>query len=111
MLRLRRKMAEAEGTLTTLRRSASAWERRLNGSPPVPHASEEDAKAARLSPRLVRSLRKRLDVSQMALAQLVGVSAPAVAHWEAGNSTPQGPHRAALVGLRKLGRREVKQVL
>src|SRR5713101_5374526 len=73
--------------------------------------SESEAKAARLSPRLVQSLRKRLGLSQMALARLVGVSAPAVAHWEAGNSSPKGQNRAALVGLRKVGKREVRELL
>jgi hypothetical protein len=47
----------------------------------------------------------------MALARIVGVSAPAVAHWEAGESTPAGQNRAALVGLRKVGKREVKELL
>jgi DNA-binding transcriptional regulator YiaG len=83
----------------------------MNAAPPVPPVSEDEAKGARLSPRLVQSLRKRLGLSQMALARLVGVSAPAVAHWEAGNSTPKGQNRAPLVGLRKVGKREVKRLL
>ncbi len=83
----------------------------MEAAPPVPPVSESEAKSARLSPRLVQSLRGRLGLSQMALARLVGVSAPAVAHWEAGNSTPKGQNRTALVGLRKVGRREVKELL
>jgi DNA-binding transcriptional regulator YiaG len=79
--------------------------------PAIPHVSAEDAKAARLSPRLIRTLRKRLGLSQVALARLVGVSAPAVAHWEAGNSAPKGQNRAHLVALRKMGKREVKELL
>ncbi len=47
----------------------------------------------------------------MALARLVGVSAPAVAHWEAGDSTPTGKNRVNLVALRKVGKREVKELL
>ena len=108
--RLRRKVAQVHGALTTLRRSAAGWER-MRTAAPVPAVSEAQAKATRLSPRPVQSLRKRLGVSQMALARLVGVSAPAVAHWEAGNSTPRGQNRAALVGLRKVGKREVKELL
>jgi DNA-binding transcriptional regulator YdaS (Cro superfamily) len=104
-------MAEAQAVLTVLRQSASAWERRMDGGPPVPPVSEDEAKAARLSPRLVQSLRKRLRLSQMALARLVGVSAPAVAQWEAGNSSPKGPNRAALIGLRKVGKREARELL
>ena len=110
VLRLRRRLTEVERTLTTLRRSAALWERRMNDGPPVA-VSEDEARSARLSPRLVQSLRKRLGMSQMALARLVGVSAPAVAHWEAGNSAPKGPHRAALVGLRRVGKREAKALL
>ncbi len=111
VVRLRRKVLEAHTSLTALRQSSAAWERMMNAAPPVPPVSEDEAKGARLSPRLVQSLRKRLGLSQMALARLVGVSAPAVAHWEAGNSTPKGQNRAALVGLRKVGKREVKRLL
>jgi DNA-binding transcriptional regulator YiaG len=111
VVRLRRKVREVQGTLTTLRQSANGWKRLMEAVPVVPHVSEEDAKAARLSPRLIASLRRRLGLSQMALARAVGVSAPAVAHWEAGASTPTGQNRANLVALRKLGKREVKDLL
>ena len=109
--RLRRKTMELGRALATLRRSAVGWRRVLEAAPPVPPVSEAEAKSARLSPRLIRSLRKRLGLSQVALARLVGVSAPAVTHWEAGNSTPTGQNRAALVGLRKVGKRAVREVL
>jgi DNA-binding transcriptional regulator YiaG len=83
----------------------------MEAAPTVPHISEEETKAARLSPRLVQSLRRRLGLSQMALARLTGVSAAAVAHWEAGNSTPTGRNRVTLVALRKVRKREVKELL
>ena len=111
VFRLRRKVVELRGALTSLRQKAVGWERVMEAAPPVPLVSEAEAKAARLSPRLIRSLRKRLGLSQMALARLVGVSSPAVAHWEAGDSTPRGQNRAALVGLRRLGRRAAKDLL
>ncbi len=111
VFRLRRKVVEAQGMLVTLRRSAAGWERLVKASPPIPPVSQEEAKAARVSPRLVQSLRRRLGLSRMALARLVGVSAPAVARWEAGQSMPKGPNRATLVALRKVGKREVKELL
>jgi DNA-binding transcriptional regulator YiaG len=111
VLRLRRRVGELQDTLTTLRRSAAGWRRLMEAAPRIPPVSEEEAKAARLSPRLVQSLRKRLDLSQMALARLAGVSASAVAHWEAGESTPTGQNRVTLVALRKMGKREVKELL
>src|SRR5215470_6823599 len=49
---LRRKMGELHGELMTLRRSAAGWKRLVEAAPAIPHVSEEDAKAARLSPRL-----------------------------------------------------------
>lgn len=111
LLRLRKKVGELHGMLTVLRRNAVGWKRLMEATPAIPQVSEEEAKAARLSPRLIASLRKRLGLSQTALARLVGVSAPAVAHWEVGNSTPAGKNRGSLVALRKLGKREVKELL
>ncbi len=111
VFRLRRKVVQVQGLLATLRRSAAGWERLVKASPPIPPVSEEEAKASRLSPRLIRGLRKRLGLSQMALARLVGVSAPAVTHWEGGETAPTGQNRANLVALRKVGKREVKELL
>jgi DNA-binding transcriptional regulator YiaG len=72
---------------------------------------EEELKAARLSPLLIKKLRARVGVSQAQLASLIGVSGPAVAHWEQGVSRPQGQNRAALVALRGIGKRQVKRML
>jgi len=74
-------------------------------------APEEEVEAARLSPRLVRSLRRRLRLTQGELAALLGVSTNSVNAWEAGRSAPRGANRASLVALRKVGRREVKRIL
>jgi hypothetical protein len=67
--------------------------------------------ASTRGPSAPASLRRRLGLSQMALARLMGVSAPAVAHWEAGESTPTGRNRVTLVALRKVRKREVKELL
>jgi DNA-binding transcriptional regulator YiaG len=111
VIRLRRKVAELHRTMTTLRRTAASWKRMADASPLTPPVSEEEVKAARLSARLIGSLRKRLGLSQISLARLVGVSGTAVAHWEAGDSTPTGQNRVNLVALRKVGKREVKELL
>jgi len=82
----------------------------MEAAPAIPPVSEEDAKAARLSPRLIESLRRRLGLSQTALARLVGVSSTAVAHWVAGDSMPTGQNRITLVALRRVGKRDVKEL-
>ena len=48
---LRRKVAEAQGAMTSLGRSATAWERLIEAAPPVIPVSAEEARLARLSPR------------------------------------------------------------
>jgi DNA-binding XRE family transcriptional regulator len=65
----------------------------------------------RLSPRLLRSLRGRLGISQTELAKLVGVSPGAVGFWEAGRSKPRAATKTRIAALRRLGRREVGRLL
>src|SRR5215813_13811153 len=71
----------------------------MEAAPAIPPVSEEDAKAARLSPRLIESLRRRLGLSQTA-----------VALWVAGDSMPTGQNRITLVALRRVGKRDVKEL-
>jgi DNA-binding transcriptional regulator YiaG len=74
-------------------------------------AAPEEMKAARISPLLIKKLRKRLGISQSEVATLIGVSTNAVGFWEQGKSRPTDRNRGALVALRKLGRREVAGIL
>jgi len=74
-------------------------------------AAPEEVKVARISPLLVKKLRKRLGITQGELATLVGVSSSAVGFWEYGKAKPEGHNREALVALRKLGKREVQGIL
>jgi DNA-binding transcriptional regulator YiaG len=97
--------------VTALKDIASSWERAARATPWTAQVSEEAVKAARLSAGLIKKLRTRLGLSQAALARLARVSPGAVVHWERGGVMPSGERRRALVGLRKLGRREVKRLL
>ena len=54
LLRLRRKMGGLQGAVAALRRRAPGWERLMKAAPPVTQVSEEEAKAARLSPHQLR---------------------------------------------------------
>jgi DNA-binding transcriptional regulator YiaG len=68
----------------------------------------EAGKQGRLSPILIKKLRKRLNITQAELAVLADVSAGAVAFWESGRSRPRGVNRARLITMRQMSRREVK---
>ena len=69
------------------------------------------ATPVRLSPRLIRSLRTRLGISQADLAKLVGVSTVSVGQWESGRSRPRSESKARIAALRSVGRREVRRLL
>lgn len=74
-------------------------------------ATPEEVKKFRFSPRLIKTLRKKLRITQKELAILVGVSIVAVQMWETGKFNPKANKKAALAALRKLGRSEAKKLL
>ena len=74
-------------------------------------ATDEELKASRFSPRLLRGLRKHLGISQKELAVLAGVTVGAAHLWESGKFRPKDEKRRILVALRKLGRGDVKKLL
>ena len=97
--------------LTALKATAAQWDRMADQRPWMATVSDDAVKAARLSARLIRKLRTRLGLSQAALARLIGVTNAAVVAWERGRAKPSGERRKAVVALRGLGRRDVKQLL
>jgi DNA-binding transcriptional regulator YiaG len=109
--RLRQAVRELRTQLAALREVAARWSASQAGRGWQPDVSEEEARGARLSAGLIRKLRVRLALSQAAVARLVGVSPAAVVQWEQGRATPAGKNRAALVGLRRIGRRQAKRLL
>jgi len=74
-------------------------------------ATQDEVKKSRFSPRLIRSLRKRLGISQKEMATLAGVTVGAIYQWEQGIFEPRGNKKSVLVALRKLGRRAVRKLL
>ena len=74
-------------------------------------APKDEVKAARLTGRVIKNLRKRLGLSQEKLAVILRVSPGTVAAWEQGRARPRGKNKTALVALRKLGRRDGKSIL
>lgn len=78
----------------------------------APKASAEELKHSHMSPRLVRIRRARLGLSRANFGKLLGgYSGAAVNTWETGQSKPGEEARAALIGVRKLGKREARQRL
>lgn len=109
--RLRQVVRELRTQLAALGDVAARWRESADSRGWQPAVSEEEARTARLSPRLIRKVRDRLGLSQAAIARLVGVSPAAVVQWEQGRATPGGRNRAAVVSLRGIGRRQVRRIL
>ena len=78
---------------------------------PKLEADPAEVAKARLSPGLVRKLRKRLGITQAEFATILGVSGTTVAFWEQGRNRPTEESKALIVALRKLGRRDVRRLL
>jgi len=74
-------------------------------------AAGAQATTIRMTPRLIRSLRGRLGISQAELAKLVSVSTVAVGQWESGRSRPRSESKTRIAALRSVGRREVRRLL
>lgn len=108
---LKETVAGLRKTVAALQKQVGALTEKVITEAPPLRVSEEEAKAARLTPKLIKKLRKRLGLSQGHLGVLTGVSLGAVATWESGRGSPRAGNRAALVALRKLGRRDVKKML
>jgi DNA-binding transcriptional regulator YiaG len=102
---------EIRRAVLTLQRFVAQQEKDL-GKRKIPlQASPEEVKKSRFSPRLLRSLRKHLGITQKELAILTGVTIGAAHQWEIGKFRPKDDKKAVLAALRKLNRREVRKLL
>jgi len=109
--RLKRTVSALRKTVAVLARLGAEWQAQRMAERANLAAAPEEVKAARLSPGIIKKLRRRLGLTQGELATLVGVSQSAVGSWEYAKAKPEGRNRGALVALRKLGRREVRSIL
>jgi len=62
------------------------------------------AQGPRVPPRTIRALRRRLKLTRVQFAKLVGVSPGSIFGWETGRTVPRGGSRARLIELGKAPR-------
>lgn len=74
---------------------------------------DDDVSKARITAKMIRSIRSRLGVSQADFAKLVGVSGQSVYQWERkpGRLSFRGDAKASVVRVRKLTKAEAKKQL
>ena len=104
-------LSQLNKAVVGLQRFVAAQEKTTKGQKPSLEAAPEEVKKARFSPRLIKSLRKHLGVTQKEMAALAGVTVGAIYQWEKGGFDPRGEKKKTLVALRKLGRREARKML
>ena len=113
---LRREVWQMSTKLSNLSKGIASLNRmakelHLEEAKPKLEATPEEIKASRLTPERIRRIRSKLGISQRELGILIGASLGAVLSWEKGKFKPKGDKKAALVGLRKLKKRDVKKLL
>ena len=113
---LRREVWQMSTKLSNLSKGIASLNRmakelHLEEAKPKLEATPEEIKASRLTPERIRRIRSKLGISQRELGTLIGASLGAVLSWEKGKFKPKGDKKAALVGLRKLKKRDVKKLL
>jgi len=108
---LKNTASQLRKTVLGLERFVARQESELSKRQIPLEATPEEVKVSRFSPRLIRSLRKHLGITQKELAILAGVTVGAIHQWESGIFVPRAQKKSVLVALRKLGRREVRRLL
>jgi DNA-binding transcriptional regulator YiaG len=108
---LKSAVSQLRKAVLTLQRITASQQKELEKRKVPLEATTEEIKVSRFSPRLIRSLRGHLGITQRELATLTGVTVGAAHHWESGKFKPNMKKKAVMVALRKLGRREVRKLL
>jgi DNA-binding transcriptional regulator YiaG len=104
-------VSQVRKSVLTLERLAAHQQKELSKRKIQLEAPPEEIKQLRFSPRLIKSLRKHLGITQKELAILTGVTIGAAHSWEIGKFRPKDNKMGVLVALRKLNRRQVRELL
>ena len=104
-------VSQVRKSVLALERFAAHQQKELSKREIRLEAPPEEIKQSRFSPRLLQSLRKRLGITQKELAILAGVTVGAAHLWETGKFRPKNNKMGVLVALRKLNRRQVRELL
>jgi DNA-binding transcriptional regulator YiaG len=103
--------------IAQLKRQVKSLEQQLkkvskgNGKAIKTQPPDNESAAIRFSAKGLAAQRKRLDLSVVAAAKILGVSSQSVANWESGKTRPRDSQLNAIAVLRKMGKREVAERL
>ena len=97
--------------VATLAKTVSRLSTVISRASSQPHVEAAPEKTVRISPKSIKSHRRRLGLSQAKMAKLLGVSTASVNLWESGRASPREKNRQAIAELRQMGARDAKVLL
>ena len=109
--RLKKRVTSLQAEVDAIKRELATMRAKQRIGRAARSVSQGAQEKIRMSPTLIKKLRRKLGISQSNLAALVGVSDAAVGFWEAGKTSPRPTMKARIAALRKLGRRDVQRLL
>ena len=98
-------IAAMKRRVATLEQQVSRLDKIVGKKSIAPPASDELGRV-RFSAKGFSTLRKKLGLSAAQMGSLVGVSAQTVYNWETEKSSPRQSQMAAIVAVRRMGKRE-----
>jgi DNA-binding transcriptional regulator YiaG len=116
VLPLRKAAATQRREIAALKRTIASLDRRARSLVKVAARQDvgfktADQRQTRFVAKGLISLRKRLGLSAIELARLLGVSMQSIYNWEHKKATPRKEQVTAIVALRSLGKKEAHQRL
>lgn len=111
-MEVKKQFAPFKAEIARLERALRASGARVvGGGRPGPKAGTRTAASAKLTPRSIKAIRKKLGLSQADFATLSGVTPVAVYFWESGRTKPRGASVEALVELRGMSVQQAQRRL
>jgi len=107
----RRDIAELKRNVAALQKEVAALRKMEAKRGGKLQARDSELEGARFSSKSVRAQRKRLGLSRNDFGRLLGVSSQSIYNWENDEARPRDDAMAALVAVRKVGKREAERRL
>ena len=108
---LKASMRNLRDQVAALEKAISRRSRETHSTSSQSQTEAASDRAIRINPKSLKSHRRRLNLSQVQIAKLLGVSAVSVTFWESGRTSPREKNRQAIAALRQMGAKEAKELL
>jgi DNA-binding transcriptional regulator YiaG len=106
-LSYRSEIAELKRQLSSLASIVKGLSKSVSSKKALSSEEQSPSESFRFRAQGFAKLRQKLDLTALQMAQIIGVSAQSVYHWETGKSRPRASQLLLIAKVRKMGKREV----